>query len=348
MKILVVLTGGTIGSSIISDVADVDLSTADELIKICEYSSDIELEISSPFNILSENATTDTLSKLCSYMLSVNYSKYDGVIITHGSDTLAYSCAILGMVLSWIECPVVVTAADYVLSLPYSNGRENFKASVDFIRGFANGEHFNTGVFAVWKNSGELPSVHISTRLEEADGYLDHFTSWGGVPFGEIKDNRFVRIDSRINPPFTKCSKKLEWLKNNQLNLKNNVLLLHSYVGLDFNSINTHGKKAVLLKMYHSSTMCTGGNNNSFIEFIEKLVTADIDIYGFSGKRSAYFYASSQKLLDKSINLLYNINVCSAYSKLLIAYAAPEARRNEIIGTNIFYESLPDRIISPE
>lgn len=345
MKILVVLTGGTIGSNISSGVADVDLSTSDELTEIIGCDSGTEFKVCSPFNILSENATVETLSRLCSYMLSVDYGKYDGVIITHGSDTLAYSCAALGLVLSWVDIPIVVTASDYVLSLPYSNGRDNLKAAADFIKGFASGEHFNTGVFAVWKNVGELPAVHISTRLEEADGYLDRFSSWGGVPFGRMEHGHFVRIDDRINPTCTKSNKMLECLKGRNLELKNNVMLLHSYVGLDFSAVNMQRKKAVLLRLYHSATACTEGVNTSFVKFAEESLTQGIDVYVFSGKCSVYSYASSQKLLDKSINLLYNINVCSAYSKLLIAYAVSESLKTEIIGTNLFYENLPNRVI---
>lgn len=346
MKILVAFMGGTIGSSIKDGVADVDGDTASQLINMYGKDDSIDFEGISPLNILSENSTADALSDICNFMLSVDYNKYDGVIVTHGSDTLAYTSALLGLALSWVKIPVVITAADYVLSLPYSNGLENFRASVDFIKGFCNGEHKNTGVFTVWKNHGKDIGVYISTRLNEADGYNDFFSSWGDMPFGTMKNGKFKRIDCEINPPYTISCEKTAFLKNSKLNFKNNILLLKSYPGFDFNAINLHGKRAVVLQLYHSATACAEGENTSAYKFIEKCTAKNIDIYLFSAKMSKYSYKSSHKMLDKNVNSLYNVNVCSAYAKALLACAVDEAYKKDFTDTNIFYESLPDKTIS--
>ena len=166
MRILVVFTGGTIGSTVKNGIADVDSEASKILLDICSDYDSTEFEYLSPFNILSENANCNTLTRICNFMLDIDYEKYDGVIITHGSDTLAYTSAMLGFVLSWVKIPVVITAADYVLTLPQSNGTENFKASIDFISDFVNGIHNNTGVFTVWKNKGEsIKGEFTSTAL---------------------------------------------------------------------------------------------------------------------------------------------------------------------------------------
>jgi L-asparaginase len=42
---------------------------------------------------------------------AVNSKNYQGIVITHGTDTLAYSAAVLTFALSFLPIPVVMTAA---------------------------------------------------------------------------------------------------------------------------------------------------------------------------------------------------------------------------------------------
>lgn len=338
MKILVVFTGGTIGSSVCGKTANVDESMQNRLLEMYGNKDGIDFVCDSPLNILSENLTAQTLSRIANYMLSVDYDIYDGVIVTHGSDTLAYTSALLGTILSWVKKPVVITAADYVLDCPQSNGIANFRASVDFI----NGSYGNCGVFTVWKNSCEDVSVYISTRLNDADGYNDSFSSWGGVPFGKIRHGVFSRIDNTVNPIKTKPNNTLYFLRNRKIFLNNDVLLLQSHPGLDFNAVILDGKKSVLVAMYHSATVCVNGENTSFLSFAEKCERKNIAVYVCSAKVTEYTYISANKMLAKNVIPLYNINVYTAYIKIMLNNVLIK-HGTDIIGENLFYESLPDK-----
>ena len=333
MRILVVFTGGTIDSTINNGFADIGKNPAAQLLRLCSRNADFECV--SPFSILSENANCSTLSDLCSFMLNVDYSLYDGVIVTHGSDTLAYSSAMLGLVLSWVEIPVVITAANYPLSMPQSNGNENFNAALDFIADFANGCHKNTGVFTVWKNDDEPVNVHIACRLNQADNFLDSFSSYCGVPCGIVSNGHFIRTESVKNPLFAKPCRVTEFLRGKKLRFNNNVLLLHSYVGLDFNALSLKGKSAVLLKLYHSATFCSQGENTSFPDFVSRCCNENVDVYVYPAKKSDYLYGSSKNLDDKKIRFLYNVNTPAAYAKLLLAYNIEPEKQNFIINFKI-------------
>ena len=81
--------------------------------------------------------------------------KYDGLIITHGSDTLSYSSAFLGLCLCGLDIPVALTAADLVPDDPRSNAVENLRACVEVI------EKFRRGVFTVYKNPRDIPIAGI-------------------------------------------------------------------------------------------------------------------------------------------------------------------------------------------
>ncbi|MEE3449570.1 MAG: asparaginase domain-containing protein [Acutalibacteraceae bacterium] len=336
MSILVVFTGGTIGSEIINGVADVSQNVSNSLLSGIKAG----FECVSPFSILSENSTPETLSKLCNFMLSVPFEKYDGVVITHGSDTLAYSSAVLGLALSWVNAPVVITAADSVLSMPASNGKKNFSAAVNFILDFKRKNHTNTGVFTVWQNKGEMPAVYLSTRLNEADGFTDSFSSWGGVPFGYMNGERFERVCDTVNPPCTVPQSTLSFLKGASLNLSPDICMIDSYVGLDFSSLCIRDKRAVLLRLYHSATACTIGEKLSVDRLIEQCNEYDTDIYVYPAKQKVYEYSSEEVFRNSSVRRLYSIGKCAAYSKLMLAYAFDGKKRETILNNNIFYEII--------
>ena len=60
-------------------------------------------------------------------------TKVDGIILTHGSDTIQYTAALLSYVLK-PEIPVMIVCSNYVLEDEKANGFDNFCAAVDFIK----------------------------------------------------------------------------------------------------------------------------------------------------------------------------------------------------------------------
>ena len=91
-KITVVMTGGTICSVIKGDAIDV----SNEPVVINEYrriyGDDVEFRIVRPFNILSENSCPKVWTALGRALADI-HDDSDGVIITHGTDTLWYFAA---------------------------------------------------------------------------------------------------------------------------------------------------------------------------------------------------------------------------------------------------------------
>ncbi len=113
MKILVILTGGTIGSFSENNVLNTTDSSAYEIINKYreKYNSDVEFEVIQPFSILSENFTLETFNKLAETLNKTDFNAYDGIIITHGSDTVSYTSAFISMLFADRECPIVFVAS---------------------------------------------------------------------------------------------------------------------------------------------------------------------------------------------------------------------------------------------
>ncbi len=59
-----------------------------------------------------------------------NYEKYEGFVVLHGTDTMAYTASALSFILSGLDKPVVLTGSQIPLSEIRSDGRDNLITSV--------------------------------------------------------------------------------------------------------------------------------------------------------------------------------------------------------------------------
>lgn len=60
-----------------------------------------------------------------------NYAKYDGFIVTHGTDTLAYTSSALCLALAGLEKPVIVTGAMLPLTVEGTDGTQNLRDAME-------------------------------------------------------------------------------------------------------------------------------------------------------------------------------------------------------------------------
>lgn len=126
-KILVVALGGTIGS-VWSDKIMPDKNP----LKVLDYyKGNAEFECVSPFVCLSENMTRELWQELINCLNGIDWEKYEGVIILHGSDTLAYTSAIIAN--AFWDKNIVLVAADKPIECKDSNGIKNFEAAVEHL-----------------------------------------------------------------------------------------------------------------------------------------------------------------------------------------------------------------------
>lgn len=132
-KILIIHTGGTIGMvSTENGYAPKGGSLIGELAQIRDLSSPgmpdwdlIEFEpLLDSTNVRFEqwNAMADTIS--------LYYDSYDGFVVLHGTDTLAYSASALSFMLEGLDKPVVFTGAQIPLCELRSDGRDNLITSM--------------------------------------------------------------------------------------------------------------------------------------------------------------------------------------------------------------------------
>ena len=340
MKILVVLTGGTIGSKTEEEIIDVSPAAAYSLIQLYQknHGEDVEFEVIQPLNILSENMTMSHWETLCNTLNRVRFENYDGIVITHGSDTISYTAAMIGYCYRHTPIPIVMIASNYNLMDTRSNGLSNFYNAVCFIR-----TKVANGVFVIFQNNKKENIVYLSTRLVEADTYLDQFSTYGGVDFGQMIDGCFVQNPHKQNPSLEELKQYKSKIVSLDYNFTKKILLIRPYPGLDYSHITLDEQVGgVLHCLYHSATACNDFGAYSAADFIRQCREKKIAVYASSFKQSVnHLYATSMEILKAGAIPLTNISTEAAYAKLVVAYNLLGDAPEEFMKENIYYEMLP-------
>ena len=339
MNILTVFTGGTIGSKVVNNV--IDLSTDNDYIvlkmvleKYKDY-KDINFICEEPIEYLSENLNYSQLNTIIKFLNSIDFSNYDGVIITHGSDTLSYTASYLGLLFSYINIPIVIVASDYPPNDIKSNAIINFKNAIDFII-----DTRLKGVYVSYTNN-KNNAIYISTDIKEAEPYSDVFTAFSKFPLGYMQQSKF-KMHIENNKTIKEIQENKAFKLKSEFSLTKNVLMINQYPNLDYNIYNINSDiSAVLICLYHSGTAPTNTQeNSSLISFIEKCQKNKINVFGTSFKNSKDIYATTNQLLNKGLIPLYNMSNESAYAKLCIAYNQTDIEPIEYMKKVIFFESI--------
>ena len=302
MKILIIKTGGTIGSAYSETEIVQGENKENQLVNNTGF-SDITFETIDLMNVFSENIGFEHWNILLNYLYSLNYDNYSGIIITHGSDTLSYTSALLGNIFKNISTTMVITASDKPLENPDSNGFDNFSCSVKLI------QKQIKGVYTVWKNKGENTKVYDATDICESDPMLDNFISFCKNPVGDISGES-LRIDTNISKSDTSSDFQ-------NLILKNQVLLIRCYPQIDFNAFKLENYSSVVVYLYHSGTAPTD-SQSSICDFIKLCTKANIPVYLASFKNTDKYYETTNKMLEFGGIKLYNCSPENAYAQALI------------------------------
>jgi L-asparaginase len=299
MKIAVIFTGGTIGSRTNDKWITVDATTRYDLLKHYENDKDITFKPFSPYNILSENLSANELNMLQNEIKDRLSENFDGIIVTHGSDTLQYSSTAVEMAFGNCEMPIIFVSADYPLDNEKSNGYPNFQCAVEFIR-----NKIANGVFVSYKNDDELvTSIHIPSRILMHNELNANIYSIDRRPFAEY--NGEFRIHNIKYPEYNKSE-----IVNYSTESK--ILVVHSYPGQDY-SFSFENTKAILFKSYHSATLDTA--NEKFVAFCKKATSSSVPMYVLAPESDTN-YESTKIYKDLNINILPHGTFISAYMKL--------------------------------
>lgn len=304
-NILVIFTGGTIGSIVTQGTINTDSSTNFLLLDLFYEQfhdhNNIHFKTLQPYHLLSENLTPAVWSTLIQTIENANPTHFDGIIVTHGTDTLAYTAAALGLYFNAHPVPIFLVSSQLPLDNPHANGIDNFKYAINAI---VNGHP--AGVFVPYRNPCDIEvSCHNATQL---------------ICSPQLS-NDFFSIKNR------KENQSLTQIKSLTFNLKpyfsDKILMIKPYPGLDYTHFDLTHIQAVLHDVYHSGTACTSlqsGDRVSVLPFIKKCQQQRIPVFFAPMFNAIQCYQSTVEFMEHGAEILWNMTLEATYVKLSLAY----------------------------
>jgi L-asparaginase len=335
-SICVIFTGGTIGSSV--DGGNVNLNNESRRLLIKMYEEDcgtaIKFDTLSPVNMLSETVQPENLQAIIDCVNSVNTDLYDGIIITHGTDSLCFTANYFSQVFAEFKLPIVLVSALSPLGGKHSNGLANFEGAVNFIENSG-----LSGVFVSFKNTDEACKIHLASRLIYCDQLSGSFHSAFDEHFAEIDDYGTITYRlTKHNPTFTEVKENAR--HNLPAGLCTDVVLItaRGLLNFDMFDFSRIKPKAVVVELYHSGTVCTIGTSLNFCEFAEKCQGWGVPIILSPIDTKANVYGSMTSLPQSTLKAK-DITFEMTLVKVMCALAqnlAPDA----YFSTNCFFEKF--------
>lgn len=345
-NILVVFTGGTIGSKFGDDSINVGRSSyfiLDSYSRITDRLQDVEFEPIQPINQLSENLHPQDWTLLYHALIQAKYEHYDGVIVTHGSDTLAYTAIAMSYMFAGSPVPIVMIASNMPIDHPESNGLLNFKCGVEWIvrTGLP-------GVFAIYQDQYKHFPVHLGTRIQQCRPFTDDFESTYNKPFAIIGEDGIRHHTFALNPSpqllkqYTeRANKRKQWF--DEPSFSDEIVSIRPYPGIQYPVYTAENwrPKAILLDSYHSGTVNIRAlNGKSVLDMLESCQEHDIPVYITLMKNpGAAVYDTTKQLLDYGVKPLYHISYEASLVKLMLAYGCVRSEQISVfLRQELFFE----------
>lgn len=344
MKLLFVFTGGTIGSKVSDNYIKTDDKTPYELIDAYdkEFGLTYSYDIIAPYTKLSENNTGRTISELTRCVVnaiskidstdkksSFTYKNdssveksdfacnYDGVIVTHGTDTLPYSAAALDYAIGRDGIPVCIVSANYPINDKRSNALANLHGAIRLIKAskdcLKNQEENSDmpqkslhGVFVPYTNHDGITYIHRPTKLLETLACSDEYYSINNEYFGYIKNDRLCINNAYNDNIITQTS---------IINLDDeceSIARIKFYPGLKLPAISQE-TKCVLIEAYHSGTINT--EYSGYLTFFEEMKARNIPVF-LVGVNKGIPYESTSVYEELGIVPIYDVAPVAVYMKL--------------------------------
>lgn len=320
-KILTVYTGGTICCEADGKMRALNSELAKRAL-ISNFSQSrskyakqsLDLFVNSDFpecnQTLSENMTLNKLSLIIKHIKSFDLNEYSGIIVMHGTDTLAYTASLFSFVFSNLNIPLMLVSGNRPPLDSKSNANDNFKIAVELIM-----KGITPNVYVPYKNNDGKMLIHLGSNIMQCNNFSDDF-------YGALSQ-KSISVKERS---LKKAVGKFKRFKKNEFSfdgeLVNGVLCINTYTGLDYSKISLDGIKAVVHGTYHSGTVCVERNNEnepystfSLLYFAKECEKRGVLLFVSPSKLDLNQYSSAFDLAQNSSAVFLNMTVEAAYMK---------------------------------
>lgn len=131
--ILLIYTGGTIGMKedpAIQALRPFDFSQIlEEVPELGKFAYRIDSYTFSP--IIDSSDIEPSMWQELVRVIEERYDSYDGFVVLHGTDTMAYSASVVSFMIEGLTKPVIFTGSQLPIGTPRTDGKENLISSVE-------------------------------------------------------------------------------------------------------------------------------------------------------------------------------------------------------------------------
>ena len=182
-RILLIATGGTIACAKTQNGLAPALDPSQLLARVPDARGFCQVEAIQPLNLDSTNIAPQHW-QLLARIIEDHYHCYDGFVLCHGTDTLAYSAAALSYLIQNTRKPIVLTGAQKPIDQEDTDARQNL---LDSLRYACSGD---SGVCIVFGGHVIAGTRARKTRTKSYNA----FSSINFPDIAEIRDHRVVRF----------------------------------------------------------------------------------------------------------------------------------------------------------
>lgn len=302
-KILLLATGGTIASVEGNEGLVPGLSVEELLHYLPESSDNMSIDGKILMNIDSTNLQPEHWIKIADAVHS-HYHDYDGFVITHGTDTLAYTSSALSYMLQGLEKPVVLTGSQVPISFKKTDAKKNVADALRFAS-----ENIS-GVFVVFDGRVILGTRAVKMRTKSYDAFesINH-------PYVAYINKNEVRYQ-------WKPTSALKELSLNT-NLSTDVFLMKLYPGMKpeiFDYLKDQYKGIIIESFGNGGLPFEGRNLVSKVqELTEKGVAVVITTQCLEEGEDLLLYEVGRKVAQHNVILSGDMNTEAIVAKLMWA-----------------------------
>lgn len=338
-KVIILSTGGTIASRVDYRTGAVRsaLSASDLYGVVPELSDIARIETEIVFSLYSENITQNHWSNLTKVIEKHISKGVKGVIVAHGTDTMAYTSAALSFALQNLPVPVILVGAQRSSDRPSSDAALNLIGAVQV----ASSGPFAEVVIAMHENlSDNTIIINRGTKVRKCHtSRRDTFKPINTTPIARIQNNKIVMLTNN----FVKRDDKRKIVI--RPNFSKKVALVKFYPGFDSKVINWHiknGTKGIILEgtgLGHVSKYCF----NSIKNAIKNRVIVALASQCIWGRVNMNVYDTGRDLLNMGVIPLDDMLPETALVKLMwvLGQTNQVDKAIELLKSNIVGEFSP-------
>jgi len=274
-SILLIYTGGTIGMKIdpqTQALAPFDFShIMEEVPELKKFGYKLDSYSFDPV-IDSSDADIPFWQELVR-IIEINYNKYDGFVVLHGTDTMSYTASALSFMLENLGKPVIFTGSQLPIGMLRTDGKENLISSIEIAAAKDDEERALVPEVCIYFES-QLYRGNRTTKYN-----AENFRAFRSANYPVLAD---VGIHIRFNPDLIRYPK---WGKDFKVHydMDPNVAIVKIVPGMSVNNISilnkVEGLRAVILETFGSGNAPTNGK---FIDAVRQLVDNGIIVVNVS------------------------------------------------------------------